>query len=52
MAALMCCTWFVRLHSTLVGFWRGEILMAKAEDIAPDIMSARKLGKLGEKGEM
>lgn len=52
MAALVCCTWFVLLHFTPVGFWRGEILVAKAEDIALDIMSARKLGELGEKGEM
>jgi hypothetical protein len=44
MAAIMVLTWFVLAYLTAAAFWKGEIFMAKTEDVLEDIKYDRMKG--------
>lgn len=46
MAILMCIAWLVLIVLTAVAFWRGEIFLAKEEDVLKDTMITREQAEL------
>ena len=46
MVSLLCVTWLVLFVLTLVAFWRGEIFMARPEDVVMDRMDVKELEEL------
>ena len=52
MVSLLCVTWLVLFILTLVAFWRGEILMAKPEDVVIDRMGVKELEEMEKRNNM
>ena len=42
MAILLCVVWLVLFVLTAVAFWRGEIFLARSEDVLRDTMLSRE----------